>query len=71
MHHEPPGLPAAPGARRGNPEINELFELAEDDMLCVCGHTHWPQPLAEIQGRQTLNVDGRVVVLRPAALSAA
>ena len=67
--HEGPAIPGA--ARRGNPEINELFELAEDDMLCVCGHTHWPQPLAEIQGRQTLNVDGRVVVLRPAALSAA
>lgn len=61
--HEGPAIPGV--ARRGNPEINELFELAPLEMLCVCGHTHWPQPLVEIAGRQTLNVDGRVVVLRP------
>lgn len=61
--HEGPAIRGV--ARRGNPEINELFQLAAPDMLCVCGHTHWPQPLAEIEGRQTLNVDGRVVLLRP------
>ena len=61
--HEGPAIPGV--ARRGNPEINELFELAPEGLLTICGHTHWPDPLVEVYGRQVLNVEGRVVVLTP------
>lgn len=34
-------------------------------MLVVCGHTHWKQPLADLEGEaQVVNTDGRVIVLR-------
>jgi Icc protein len=62
--HEGPPLPG--GARRGHPEIAELLHDAPRDLLVVCGHTHSHDPLVRVGGRQVLNVDGRVVVLRPA-----
>jgi len=35
--------------------------------LVIRGHAYWPSPLAELPGRvQVLNVDSRVVVIRPA-----
>jgi Icc protein len=34
-------------------------------LLTLCGHVHWPSPLAELpHGGQVLNVDGRAVLLQ-------
>jgi hypothetical protein len=31
--------------------------------LTICGHVHWPSPLARYEGGQILNVDTRVIAL--------
>jgi 3',5'-cyclic-AMP phosphodiesterase len=48
--------------QRGNSEIRSLVEAGEVG-LTICGHVHWPEPLAEHQTGQILNVDTRVVVM--------
>ena len=49
---------------RGMPSVREVLEDAPP-ILVVRGHSHWPQPLAELSnGTQVLNVDGRAVLLR-------
>jgi hypothetical protein len=57
--HEPP----AEAGRIGKQEVRDaLIELGFEGLVC-CGHAHWKEPLAAIQGMQVLNVDSRVVVL--------
>jgi 3',5'-cyclic-AMP phosphodiesterase len=46
----------------GNATIRAMLEDNEIPMT-VCGHCHWPQPLAEQTSGQILNVDARVIVL--------
>ncbi|MEZ6187846.1 MAG: metallophosphoesterase [Planctomycetota bacterium] len=49
--------------RTGNPDLTALVR-AHAPPLVICGHRHWPSPLAELPcGRQVLNVDARAVVL--------
>jgi 3',5'-cyclic-AMP phosphodiesterase len=58
LHEGPNGDSDQPG----NPAIRQLVERHEVP-LTVCGHVHWPSPLAEHAGGQILNVDTRVIVL--------
>lgn len=61
LHEGPPGL------GRRQPGLQDLEALvAEAGVLTVCGHRHWPTPLAQLEGGQVLNVDARAVLLRPA-----
>ncbi|CAD79112.1 hypothetical protein RB11420 [Rhodopirellula baltica SH 1] len=53
---------------RGSPRIREVLEEQgpgqNENTLVVRGHSHWPEPLAELScGTQVLNVDARVVIL--------
>ncbi len=66
--HEGPACPPFAGSRT----LRETFETWEKTCvesgtaspLLVCGHKHWPAPLAELpHGMQVLNVDSRVVLL--------
>jgi len=58
--------PAANG-RRGSRELAEHLALRRELPLVVCGHCHWAEPLAELEGGgQVLNVDARAVVLTAA-----
>jgi 3',5'-cyclic-AMP phosphodiesterase len=60
-------LHQGPDAEWGELRGSEAVRVALDvkrHCLVVCGHVHWPTPLAELRGgAQVLNVDGRVVVL--------
>jgi len=50
---------------RGNRIVREALGEGADTLV-VCGHCHWPCPLATLPGgMRVLNVDGRCVVLRP------
>lgn len=61
--HEGPD--AGPG-RRGNPEVRAL--CAGKRSLVICGHAHWHEPLAVLDGgAQVLNVDARGVLLEAAS----
>jgi len=42
-----------------------VSDVARDERvpLTICGHVHWPEPLARHARGQILNVDTRVVVL--------
>lgn len=63
MLHQGPDGPG-PG-QRGEPEVRELIEAAGCAPLVLCGHCHWNEPLALLDGGvQVLNADARVVVLR-------
>ena len=57
--HEGPGGDVG---QFGNPALWDLIELSTTD-LTICGHRHWDEPLAQLDGKQILNVDARVVVL--------
>jgi Icc-related predicted phosphoesterase len=46
----------------GNAAIRAVVE-DEEVALTVCGHCHWPSPLAAHANGQILNVDARVIVL--------
>lgn len=61
LHQGPDGgTPEQPG----HPAMREALERA-GQVLTLCGHVHWPAPLATLQGgSQVLNVDGRAVLLR-------
>ncbi|MCY1079020.1 metallophosphoesterase family protein [Archangium lansingense] len=60
--HEGPDEPST--ERRGSPAIRAELE-AREELLVICGHSHWDEPLAELSGgAQVLNVDGRAVLLR-------
>lgn len=58
LHEGPNGDDDQPG----NASIRALIERRV--ALTVCGHVHWPRPLATLGEAQVLNVDTRVVVLR-------
>ncbi len=59
--------PDVPGTRvKGSASIREVLERRED-VLVVCGHAHWEEPLAVLHGgTQVLNVDSRAVLLQRA-----
>jgi len=59
LHEGPNG---GDDAQRGNGTLRELIE-AGGVGFTVCGHDHWPSPLASHEHGQILNVDTRVVVL--------
>ncbi|KFA88353.1 metallophosphoesterase family protein [Archangium violaceum] len=60
--HQGPDEPAS--ERRGSPAIRAELE-GREELLVICGHSHWDEPLAELAGgAQVLNVDGRAVLLR-------
>jgi hypothetical protein len=68
LTHQQPDSPLAPG----NHAIRAAFEpwsktcadSAIAPPLLICGHHHWPTPLAKLShGLQVLNVDARVFVL--------
>lgn len=49
--------------QRGSAFVRDALETC-DVPLTVCGHSHWPHPIAELgPGRRVLNVDARVVIL--------
>jgi Icc-related predicted phosphoesterase len=48
--------------RIGEPAVRSVLERA-GKALVVFGHSYWPDPLADVEGNQVLNVDGRVAVL--------
>jgi 3',5'-cyclic-AMP phosphodiesterase len=58
LHEGPRGDADQPG----HPGIRTLIE-AHRVPLTICGHVHWPVPLARHGGGQILNVDTRVIVL--------
>lgn len=54
--------PHGDDGQRGNAAIGQWVD--EHPALVICGHVHWQTPLhLRPRGGQTLNVDGRVVVL--------
>jgi hypothetical protein len=62
--HEGPDVPRT--RRPGTARIRELIEVARRDLVVICGHAHWHEPLAQLDsGCQVLNVDARAVLLRP------
>lgn len=60
LHEGPPG--AMPRTQKGSAFLRPLLAAAPP-RLVVCGHAHWGEPLAEADGGQVVNVDGRAVVL--------
>jgi 3',5'-cyclic-AMP phosphodiesterase len=62
--HQGPGVPEQ--RLRGSAVVRESLASATKTLV-VCGHCHWPLPLAHLpDGPQVLNVDSRCVVLRRA-----
>lgn len=62
VFHEGPDVPGTPF--KGHPMITQELNSPRE-LLVVCGHSHWPSPLATLpSGIQVLNVDNRVVILR-------
>ncbi len=51
---------------KGSPAARASITAMETPPLVAFGHCHWEVPLLEEGGRQMLNLDGRVVVLRAA-----
>jgi 3',5'-cyclic-AMP phosphodiesterase len=63
MLHEGPDDPET--GRVGNPHVRASL-TGHTKTLVVCGHCYWAEPLTELRGGpQVLNVDSRVVLLRP------
>jgi 3',5'-cyclic-AMP phosphodiesterase len=59
LHQGPTGT----ATQLGDAQVTGLMGRYES-MLTVCGHVHWEQPLAELDGAmQVLNVDCRAIVL--------
>ena len=60
-------LHCGPDASRGELRGHEAVRQALDrsgELLVLCGHVYWPDPLADLRGgAQVLNADGRVVLL--------
>ncbi|WP_197441471.1 metallophosphoesterase family protein [Thalassoglobus neptunius] len=59
LHQGPPGNDCD---QRGSLEILEAISSSRD-LLIVCGHCHWNDPLSENGRTQILNVDARVVII--------
>ncbi len=61
LHMGPPG---SHRKQRGDERVAEVI-AKNPPPLVICGHCHWPEPLAESAGTTVLNVDGRAVLLLP------
>jgi DNA repair exonuclease SbcCD nuclease subunit len=59
LHEGPSG---STKKQRGNELLHNQFK-EESVPLVVCGHVHWNDPLADLNGTQVINVDSRVVIL--------
>ena len=60
LHAPPEGAAGQKGSR----VLRQLLERY-DTRLTICGHVHWNEPLAMLQGgQQVINVDKRVVLLK-------
>ena len=60
LHHGPQVSDTQPGSI----QIRKVIQ-ARPPPLVICGHYHWEQPTANIGVTQVLNVDARVVILKP------
>jgi 3',5'-cyclic-AMP phosphodiesterase len=59
--------PAGDTAQFGDEQVTALMK-SSSNLLTICGHVHWPQPIAELNpSSQVLNVDSRAIVLTCAA----
>ncbi len=63
LHQGPEG--EGPGDK-GSPWVRDAILALDAPPLVAFGHCHWHEPLLEVDARQMLNLDGRVVVLRAA-----
>lgn len=55
--------PIGDAEQRGDRQVTQLLRHAAN-VLTICGHVHWHEPLAELhESCQVLNVDSRAVVL--------
>lgn len=54
--------PSGDESQRGSPGIDAMLPTGRS-MLVVCGHCHWPTPLAQRGQLQVMNVDARVIVV--------
>jgi Icc protein len=62
--HQGPDEPST--ERRGSLAIRAALE-GREELLVVCGHSHWDEPLGAVPGgAQVLNVDARAVLLQRA-----
>jgi calcineurin-like phosphoesterase family protein len=60
------GPEGAERGQAGSPTVREIVEVYPPGLI-VRGHAHWSNPLATLaNGAQVLNVDSRVIILRPA-----
>jgi 3',5'-cyclic-AMP phosphodiesterase len=63
--HEGPDEPAS--RSKGNADVRKLLRTAPKELLVICGHSPWEQPLARLEGGvQLLNAAERAVLLLPA-----
>jgi Icc-related predicted phosphoesterase len=54
----------AVGRQRGHEAVRRVLQGHRRELLVVCGHTHWREPIVELSETvQVVNVDGRVLVL--------
>ena len=59
LHQGPPGTNAH---QRGSTEVLEAL-ATHRELLLVCGHCHWKDPICTLDSVQVLNVDCRVIVM--------
>lgn len=59
--HEGPKLKKVDGQKG----IRRTLEKSKHGCLVLCGHRHWKRPLVEMGRSQVLNLEARVVVIRP------
>lgn len=63
LHQGPNGT----GARdKGSARVRATLETLDTSPLVVFGHCRWEEPFTETEGRQFLNIEGRIVVVRGA-----
>ncbi len=52
------------GRLRGHEAVRRVLQGYSRELLVVCGHVHWQEPIARLtEDVQVVNVDGRVLVL--------
>lgn len=60
--HEGPSLTIAP--HKGSLIVRQALYNVKNELLVICGHRHWPNPLLNLtESVQVLNVDSTVVLL--------
>lgn len=60
--HEGPSIPEI-GAK-GNDNIRSRLDSVRNNLIVICGHTHWPRVFYQIsENVQAINTDFRVVII--------